>query len=99
MREAIRLVRGLCGLQLVGADLAEVSPPFDIGGGPRSMAPPCFMRCSACWRAARICVGSAAKRNDSDEMAMCARGTLAKEGVPCHQSAGSPPFKLVLARA
>jgi guanidinopropionase len=32
MREAIRLVRGLQGLQLVGADLVEVSPPFDIGG-------------------------------------------------------------------
>jgi guanidinopropionase len=32
MREAIRLVRGLRGLQLVGADLVEVSPPFDVGG-------------------------------------------------------------------
>ena len=32
MREAIRLVRGLHGLQLVGADLVEVSPPFDVGG-------------------------------------------------------------------
>jgi guanidinopropionase len=32
MREAIRLLRGLRGLHLAGADLVEVSPPFDVGG-------------------------------------------------------------------
>lgn len=31
--EAQRLVRGLYGLDLVGADLVEVSPPFDPSGG------------------------------------------------------------------
>lgn len=30
--EALRLVRGLTGLNAVGADLVEVSPPFDVGG-------------------------------------------------------------------
>jgi guanidinopropionase len=30
--EAIRLLRGLAGLRLVGADLVEVAPPFDLGG-------------------------------------------------------------------
>ena len=32
MIEAQRLVRGLMGLDVVGADLVEVSPPFDVGG-------------------------------------------------------------------
>ena len=32
MIEAQRLVRGLMGLDIVGADLVEVSPPFDVGG-------------------------------------------------------------------
>ena len=27
------MIRGLGGLNLVGADLVEVSPPFDPGGG------------------------------------------------------------------
>ena len=31
-REAMRMLRGLRGLALVGADLVEVSPPFDPGG-------------------------------------------------------------------
>jgi guanidinopropionase len=31
-REALQLVRGLRGLNLVGADLVEVSPPFDASG-------------------------------------------------------------------
>ena len=31
-REAISLLRGLRGLDFVGADLVEVSPPFDTGG-------------------------------------------------------------------
>jgi len=31
-REAITLLRGLRGLDFVGADLVEVSPPFDVGG-------------------------------------------------------------------
>ena len=31
-REALRLLRGLRGLDLVGADLPEISPPFDPGG-------------------------------------------------------------------
>ncbi|PZX15996.1 guanidinopropionase [Palleronia aestuarii] len=30
--EALRLLRALSGLELVGADLVEVSPPFDNGG-------------------------------------------------------------------
>jgi guanidinopropionase len=30
--EAQRLIRNLGGLDFVGADLVEVSPPFDIGG-------------------------------------------------------------------
>lgn len=32
MIEAQRIVRGLMGLDVVGADLVEVSPPFDVGG-------------------------------------------------------------------
>jgi guanidinopropionase len=32
-REAIRLLRGLRNLHLVGADVVEVSPPFDPSGG------------------------------------------------------------------
>ena len=30
--EALRIVRSLTGLNAVGADLVEVSPPFDVGG-------------------------------------------------------------------
>lgn len=30
--EALRMMRGLMGLDVVGADLVEVSPPFDLGG-------------------------------------------------------------------
>ncbi len=30
--EALRIVRGLTGLNFVGGDLVEVSPPFDVGG-------------------------------------------------------------------
>ncbi|TMV53764.1 agmatinase, partial [Thioclava sp. BHET1] len=32
-REAQRLLRGLAGLNFVGADLVEVAPPFDPSGG------------------------------------------------------------------
>ena len=32
-REVLRLLRGLRGLNLVGADVVEVSPPFDPSGG------------------------------------------------------------------
>jgi guanidinopropionase len=32
-REALRLLRGLRGLNFVGADVVEVSPPFDPSGG------------------------------------------------------------------
>lgn len=32
-REAFRILRGLSGIALVGADLVEVSPPFDPTGG------------------------------------------------------------------
>ena len=32
-REAQRLLRGLRGLHLVGADVVEVAPPFDQSGG------------------------------------------------------------------
>jgi guanidinopropionase len=32
-REVNRLLRGLRGLDLVGADVVEVSPPFDPSGG------------------------------------------------------------------
>ena len=31
MREAQALVRGLRGLNLIGADVVEVAPPFDSG--------------------------------------------------------------------
>eukprot|EP00301_Raphidiophrys_heterophryoidea_P025137 c8361_g1_i1.p1 GENE.c8361_g1_i1~~c8361_g1_i1.p1 ORF type:complete len:399 (+),score=111.20 c8361_g1_i1:42-1199(+) len=31
MREAQQLIRGLRGLNIVGADVVEVSPPFDVG--------------------------------------------------------------------
>ena len=31
MREALRILRGLRGIDFVGADLVEVSPPFDLG--------------------------------------------------------------------
>jgi len=31
-REAIALLRGLRGIDFVGADVVEVSPPFDVGG-------------------------------------------------------------------
>ena len=30
--EALEVVRALCGLNIVGADLVEVSPPFDSSG-------------------------------------------------------------------
>ncbi len=30
--EALRMIRGLRGIDFVGADLVEVSPPFDVGG-------------------------------------------------------------------
>jgi guanidinopropionase len=30
--EALRLLRGLAGIDFIGADLVEVSPPFDLGG-------------------------------------------------------------------
>ncbi len=32
-REAQRLIRGLRGMEIVGGDVVEVSPPFDPGGG------------------------------------------------------------------
>lgn len=32
MREAMAMVRALSGLNLIGADMVEVSPPFDTGG-------------------------------------------------------------------
>ena len=32
-REAMRILRGLQGLDIIGADLVEVSPPFDPSGG------------------------------------------------------------------
>ncbi|MBV8574674.1 MAG: agmatinase [Acetobacteraceae bacterium] len=31
MREALRILRGLRGIDFVGGDLVEVSPPFDVG--------------------------------------------------------------------
>ena len=31
--EALQVARGLRGLDIVGADLVEVSPPFDASGG------------------------------------------------------------------
>ncbi|NPD14130.1 agmatinase [Xinfangfangia sp. D13-10-4-6] len=31
-REAMAMVRGLAGLNILGADVVEVSPPFDLGG-------------------------------------------------------------------
>jgi len=32
-REAQRMLRGLRGLQIIGADVVEVAPPFDQSGG------------------------------------------------------------------
>ena len=32
MLEALRMVRALTGLRIVGGDVVEVSPPFDVGG-------------------------------------------------------------------
>jgi guanidinopropionase len=32
MIDALRMVRGLTGLNIVGGDVVEVSPPFDVGG-------------------------------------------------------------------
>ncbi len=32
MIEALRLLRALRGLDFIGGDLVEVSPPFDVGG-------------------------------------------------------------------
>ena len=32
MIEALRILRGLSGLDIVGADVVEVAPPFDVGG-------------------------------------------------------------------
>jgi len=37
-REAIEMIRGLAGLELVGADVVEVSPPLDPGGGTARIA-------------------------------------------------------------
>jgi guanidinopropionase len=31
-REALQLIRGLEGLDFLGADVVEVSPPYDVGG-------------------------------------------------------------------
>jgi len=31
--QALQVVRGLSGVNIVGADLVEVSPPFDASGG------------------------------------------------------------------
>jgi guanidinopropionase len=36
--EAQRMLRGLMGLRFVGADLVEVSPPFDQAGGTAMVA-------------------------------------------------------------
>ncbi len=36
--EALMLVRGLCGLNIAGADLVEVSPPFDQTGNTAHLA-------------------------------------------------------------
>ena len=32
MREAQGMIRRLYGLDIAGADMVEVSPPFDVGG-------------------------------------------------------------------
>lgn len=37
-REVNRILRGLAGIDLVGADVVEVSPPFDAGGGTALVA-------------------------------------------------------------
>ena len=37
-REAIEMIRGLAGIPLVGADVVEVSPPLDPGGGTARIA-------------------------------------------------------------
>jgi guanidinobutyrase len=36
--QALEIVRGCAGLNLIGADLVEVSPPFDMAGGTALIA-------------------------------------------------------------
>jgi guanidinopropionase len=48
-REAQEVVRGLQGLNLVGGDVVEVSPPFDPVATRRWWAQPSCSRSCACW--------------------------------------------------
>ncbi|VFT73587.1 Agmatinase [Klebsiella aerogenes] len=53
--QALEIVRGCRGLNLIGADLVEVSPPYDVSGIPPSWRPTCCTRCSAsCRREVRL---------------------------------------------
>jgi len=45
--QIIELVRALNGLQIIGADLVEVSPPFDNGDITHCLRPISFSSCSA----------------------------------------------------
>jgi hypothetical protein len=45
---ALEIIRGRRGLNLVGADLVEVSPPYDTSGNTTCWAPTCCMKCCAC---------------------------------------------------
>ncbi len=50
--QALEIIRGCWGLNLVGCDLVEVSPPYDTSGNTRAdRRPICSSRCSACCRA------------------------------------------------
>ena len=51
--QAIEIIRGCQGLDLIGCDLVEVSPPYDTTGNT-CWAPTCCTRCSAYCLASRI---------------------------------------------
>ncbi len=56
--EALRLLRALRGVDFVGGDLVEVSPPFDVAGSPRSTGRRfCSRYCVWWWRRAGGGVG------------------------------------------
>jgi guanidinobutyrase len=45
--QAIEIIRGCQGLDLIGCDLVEVSPPYDTTGNTSLLAPTCCTKCSA----------------------------------------------------
>lgn len=49
--QALEIVRGCRGLNLIGCDLVEVSPPMTSAATRPSWPPTCCMKCSAFSRA------------------------------------------------